>query len=166
MVISMLRVKYRIEGEKPDLLKILSKIDNEDFSVYEDGQILYLTVLLPDNKDMVELLRRLKPKKCRQSTQVSIVNKQIVPGKETYGQKFEFNQLGYKTKVQRRGYSFFVALNKLIALGNNINKGKELYAYVGRDTLGRSMLVVYLDGFPRNNGQSPESAEGTPFIEE
>lgn len=162
----MLRVKYKIEGEKPDLLKILSKIPNEDFSVHEDGATLYLTVVLPDNQSMIELLRRMKPKKFRLSTQVSIVNKQIVPGKETYDQKFEFNQLGYKTRVQRRGYSFFVALNKLIALGNNINKGKQLYAYVGRDTLGRNMLVVYLDGFPRNNGQIVESEESTPFLEE
>lgn len=162
----MLRVKYKIEGERPDLLKILSRIPNEDFSVYEDDVSLYLTVVLKDDTFMKELLRRLKPKKCRLGTQVSVINKQLVPGRDTYEQKFQFNQLGYKTRVQRRGYSYFLSISKLVALGNNIDKGKELFAYVGQDTFGRNMLVIYLDGFPRNNGHSTQVRENNSFLEE
>ncbi len=83
-----------------------------------------------------------------------------------YEQKFQFNQLGYKTKVQRRGYSYFLSINKLVALGNSIDKGKELFAYVGQDTFGRNMLVIYLDGFPKNNSQNKLLRENNSFLEE
>jgi len=161
----MLRVKYKIEGEKPDLLKILTNIQTEDFSIYEEVDILYLMVVLKDESVMNELLRRLRPKNFRQNTKVSIIDKQAIPGKDAYHQKFQFNHLGYKTKVQRRGYSFFLALNKLVALGHNINKGKELYAYLAQDTLGRGMLVVYLDGSPKNNPAPTGIKESNSFME-
>jgi len=161
----MLRVKYKIEGEKPDLLKILTNIQTEDFSIYEEVDILYLMVVLKDESVMNELLRRLRPKNFRSSTKVAIIDKQSIPTKDIFQQKFQFNHLGYTTKVQRRGYSYFLALNKLLALGHNINKGKELYAYLAQDTLGRGMLVVYLDGEPRNNHNNTNIKENNSFLE-
>lgn len=160
----MIRVKYKIEGEKPDLSKILLKIENDDFNVYEDASILYLTIVLKDENAMNELLRRLGPKNFRHTTKVTIIDKQVIPRKDIFQQKFQYNHLGYKTRVQRRGYSFFMALNKLVALGHNITKGKELYAYLAQDTLGRGMLIVYLDGDPRNN-QNHMVSDSASFLE-
>lgn len=161
----MIRVKYRIEGEKPDVHKILANIKTEDFSIYEEEGILYLIVVLGDIAVMNELLRRLRPKNFRQNTKVSIIEKQAIPGKDSCQQKFQFNHLGYKTRIQRRGYSFFMALNKMVALGHNISKGKELYAYLAQDTLGRGMLVVYLDGSPKNNPAAAQAVDNNCFLE-
>ena len=161
----MLRVKYKIEGEKPDLLKILSKIKNDDFPIMEDNDILYLTILLNDDQEMKELLRRLKPKNFRLSTNVEIIEKQLIAKKDEFEQKFSFSQLGYKTRIQRRGYSYAIGINKLLALGNNLNKGKEVYAYLGHDDFGRSMLLVYLDSFPRNNHIKPAFIEKSSFLQ-
>ena len=164
-VMKMLRIKYKIQGEKPDLLKILSKMQNDDYTIMEDNDIMYLTILLKDDQEMKELLRRLKPKNFRFSTNVEIVEKQMIAKKDEFEQKFSFSQLGYKTKVQRRGYSFAIGINKLLALGNNLNKGNELYVYSGHDDFGRSMLLIYLDRFPRNNHIKPVVIDRSSFIQ-
>jgi hypothetical protein len=161
----MLRVKYKIEGEKPDLMKILNKISDSDYTINEEANILYLTILITDEIAMRELLRRLRPKKNRQTTEVTIVDKSYLSSKASFEQKIRFNNLGYKPKIQRKGYSYFLSVNKLIALGNNLNQGMDLYAYLGEDNLGRSLLVVYLDGDPRTNNCGQAYAEANSFLE-
>ena len=161
----MLRIKYKIEGEKPDLMKILNKISDNEYNIYEEETALYLTILLKDEDSMRELLRRLRAKKHRKDTQVSIITKSYISKSNTFEQKIKFNHLGYKPKIQRKGYSFFLSVNKLIALGNSLRKGQELYAYLGEDGLGRSLLVVYLDGEPRTNNNGENIQDNNSFIE-
>ena len=161
----MLKVKYKIEGEKPDLMRILNKMSSDDYHIHEEGETLYLTILLEDEGEMRELLRRMSAKKCRKSTSVAIVSKSYVSSKNSFVQKVRFNHLGYKPKVQRKGYSYFLSVNKLIALGNNLEKGNELFAYLGEDGIGRSMLLVYLDGEPRTNHNGETVTESNSFLE-
>lgn len=161
----MLRVKYKIEGEKPDLMRIVNKMSDNDYNIYDDNDSLYLTILLKDEVSMRELLRRLRAKKHRKNTRVSIVTKAYVSKTNTFEQKIRFNHLGYKPKIQRKGYSYFLSVNKLIALGNSLEQGKELYAYLGEDGLGRSLLVVYLDGDPRTNNNKEVVKQFNSFLE-
>ena len=161
----MLRIKYRIEGERPDLMRILNNMPESDYNIHEDVDCVFVTILLSDEMAMRELLRRLRAKKHRKTTKVSIVTKAYVPKGHTFEQKIKFNHLGYKPMIQRKGYSYFLSINKLIALGNNLEKGRKLYAYLGEDTLGRSMLVVYLDGEPRTNNNGEAITENNSFLE-
>ena len=161
----MLKIKYKIKGEKPDIMKILNKLSDSDYTIHEDNDSLYITILLNDEIAMRELLRRLKAKKHRKETEVSIIAKSYVSKTNTFEQKIKFNHLGYKPKIQRKGYSFFLSVNKLIALGSNLERGKELYAYLGEDSLGRSLLVVYLDGEPRTNNNEENSNQYNSFLE-
>lgn len=165
MVMAMLRIKYKIEGEKPDLMRILNKMPESDYNIHEELDKLNLTILLKDELSMRELLRRLRAKKHRQSTKVTIVAKSYVSKTNTFEQMIRFNHLGYKPMIQRKGYSYFLSINKLIALGNNLEKGKKLYAYLGEDTLSRSILVVYLDGEPRTNTNGEVINENNSFLE-
>ena len=162
----MLKIKYKIEGEKPDLMRILNKMYDGDYNIFEDDDSLYLTMLLKDEVSMRELLRRLRAKKHRKTTKVTIVSKSYVSSSNTFEQKIRFNNLGYKPVIQRKGYSYFLSVNKLIAIGNNLEKGQKLYADLGEDKLGRSLLVVYLDGEPRTNHNGESVSEHNSFLEQ
>lgn len=61
-------------------------------------------------------------------------------------EKLTFKHLGYKPKIQKRGHSYFLTINKLIVVGNELEAKQELYAYLGENSLGRGILVIYLDG--------------------
>ena len=56
---------------------------------------------------------------------------------------------GWKTYLQQRRGTSKIAINKLIAVRAGLEKGQHLYCYLAKDRNGRSMVVVYLDGKPR-----------------
>ncbi len=59
--------------------------------------------------------------------------------------------IGWKSKVSKRRFTFSISMNKLVALGSNLEKGQILYSYLAEDKNNRPIIIVYLDGKPRNN---------------
>ncbi len=49
--------------------------------------------------------------------------------------------------LKRATYS--ISINKLVAEGNCIEKGQELYCYLAEDEEKRPMVIIYLDGKKR-----------------
>ena len=49
--------------------------------------------------------------------------------------------------LKRATYS--ISINKLVAEGNCLEKGEELYCYLAEDTDERPIVVIYLDGKKR-----------------
>jgi len=60
--------------------------------------------------------------------------------------KIKFLGMGWKSKVSQRRATYSISINKLIAEGNYLEKGEELYSYLAEDVKGRKIIVVYLDG--------------------
>ena len=59
--------------------------------------------------------------------------------------KFRVLGIGWKTKVSQKRSTFSVSINKLVAEGNCLEKGQELYSYLCEDSLGRKIIITYLD---------------------
>ena len=60
--------------------------------------------------------------------------------------KLKFLGIGWKTKVSLKRATYSVSISKLVAEGNCIEKGEELYSYLAEDEKGRKITVIYLDG--------------------
>ena len=56
---------------------------------------------------------------------------------------------GWKTYLQNRRGTSKITINKLVAVGAGLEKGQFLYCYLAKDKSDRSIVVVYLDGKPR-----------------
>ena len=63
--------------------------------------------------------------------------------------KKRFLGLGWKSKVMLKRATYSISINKLVAEGNCIEKGEELYCYLAEDSDDRSIIVIYLDGKKR-----------------
>ena len=60
--------------------------------------------------------------------------------------KLNFQNIGWKSKVMQKRATFSISINKLVAIGCTLEKGKELYCYLAQDKENRPLMVVYLDG--------------------
>lgn len=58
----------------------------------------------------------------------------------------KFNGLGWKSKIALKRATYSISINKLVAEGNCLEKGRELYCYLGEDDKQRKIVIVYLDG--------------------
>ena len=61
---------------------------------------------------------------------------------------------GWKTNLQKKRGTSKITINKIIAIGAGLEKGQVLYCYLARDKKERPMIVVYLDGRPRDSNQT------------
>ena len=60
--------------------------------------------------------------------------------------KVKFNGLGWKSKIALKRATYSISINKLVAEGNCLEKGKELYCYLAEEDHQRKVIIVYLDG--------------------
>ena len=60
--------------------------------------------------------------------------------------KKRFLGIGWKSKIIFKRTTAYISINKLVAEGCNLEKGKELYSYLAEDKEGRKIIVTYLDG--------------------
>jgi len=58
--------------------------------------------------------------------------------------------IGWKTKVAQKRSTFSITINKAVAVGSALQKGQELYCYLSEDDYGRPIVIIYLDGKPKN----------------
>jgi len=63
--------------------------------------------------------------------------------------KKRFLGLGWKSKIMLKRATYSISINKLVAEGNCLEKGEELYCYLAEDEDKRQIIVVYLDGNKR-----------------
>ena len=63
--------------------------------------------------------------------------------------KLKFLGLGWKSKIMQRRATYSVSINKLVAEGNCLEKGKELYCYLAENEEKRPIVIIYLDGKKR-----------------
>ena len=60
--------------------------------------------------------------------------------------KIKFSGLGWKSKLSMKRATYSISINKLVAEGNCLEKGKELYCYLAEDEKGRKIIITYVDG--------------------
>lgn len=73
--------------------------------------------------------------------------------------------IGWKTKLLRKGYTFYLAIAKIVAVGNALRPGQELYCYEADDKTGRPVLLAYLDGQPKDPTKEITLISSTTFIQ-
>jgi len=57
----------------------------------------------------------------------------------------KFLGIGWKTKISLKRATYSISINKLVAEGNCLEKGKNIYSYLAEDKKGRKVILVYLD---------------------
>lgn len=60
--------------------------------------------------------------------------------------------IGWKSKVGLKRATYSISINKLVAEGNCLEKGKELNCYLFEDLTERKVVIIYLDGGRKNEG--------------
>lgn len=60
--------------------------------------------------------------------------------------KKRFLGIGWKSKVALKRATYSISINKLVAEGNCLEKGQELYCYLAEDEEKRPIIIIYLDG--------------------
>jgi hypothetical protein len=63
--------------------------------------------------------------------------------------KKRFLGIGWKSKIMLKRATYSISINKLVAEGNCLEKGQELYCYLAEDKDSRKIMVAYLDGKKR-----------------
>ena len=64
--------------------------------------------------------------------------------------KRKFVGIGWRSRITLKRATYSISINKLVAEGNCLEKGKELYCYLAEENK-RPIIVVYLDGKKRKN---------------
>ena len=61
--------------------------------------------------------------------------------------KMEINlqNIGWKSKITQKRSTFSISINKLVALGCNLEKGQTLFSYLAKDKDKRPIMITYLD---------------------
>ena len=59
--------------------------------------------------------------------------------------KLKFLGIGWKSKICQKRATMYISINKLIVVGNCIEKGAMLYSYLTEDEKGRKVIITYLD---------------------
>ncbi|MBS3082178.1 hypothetical protein J4416_04595 [Candidatus Pacearchaeota archaeon] len=60
--------------------------------------------------------------------------------------KYKHLGIGWKSKVMLKRATYSISINKLVADGNCLEKGNELYCYLTEDEKNRKCVIIYLDG--------------------
>ena len=60
--------------------------------------------------------------------------------------RIKFMGIGWKSRIAMKRATYTISINKLVAEGNLLEKGKELNCYLGEDGSDRKVILVYLDG--------------------
>jgi len=60
--------------------------------------------------------------------------------------KIIYQNIGWKSKIMQKRATFSISINKLVATGCGLEKGKELYCYLAEDKDNRPIMLAYLDG--------------------
>ena len=63
----------------------------------------------------------------------------------------KFLGIGWKSKIALKRATYSISINKLVAEGNCLEKGQEVYCYLAEDKDSRPIVVLYLDGKKRKN---------------
>ena len=63
--------------------------------------------------------------------------------------KKRFLNIGWKSKISKKRETFSITINKAVAIGCGLVKGKILYCYLAEDETKRPIMIVYLDGKER-----------------
>ena len=63
--------------------------------------------------------------------------------------KINFQNIGWKSKVNQKRATLSISINKLVAVGCSLKKGQELYCYLASDKQKRPIIVIYLDSEER-----------------
>ncbi len=79
--------------------------------------------------------------------------------------KFLFiRNYGWMSKLVRRKNTYFLSINKAVAVGSRLQTGSVLYSYLAEDDTNRPIIITYLDGEPRHETQL-EMVSQTGFVE-
>lgn len=65
--------------------------------------------------------------------------------------KIKFQNVGWKSKIAKKRATYSISINKLVAIGANLEKGNTLYSYLAEDENKRVIIVTYLDGKKRKD---------------
>ncbi len=79
-----IRSKIKITGQKPNLIKILSKLSIPFFEISESNDGIILNVEVSSLKYLQELKRRLGAKKDRPNTRICILGWRKIPAISSY----------------------------------------------------------------------------------
>jgi len=60
--------------------------------------------------------------------------------------KYKDLGIGWKSKIMLKRATYSISINKLVAEGNCLEKGSELYCYLSEDEKNRKCVIIYLDG--------------------
>lgn len=60
-----------------------------------------------------------------------------------------FQNIGWKSKIAQKRVTLSISINKLVAIGCGLEKGKSIYCYVANDEKNRPLMIAYLDGKQR-----------------
>jgi len=61
-----------------------------------------------------------------------------------------FQNIGWKSKISQKRVTLSISINKLVVVGCDLEKGKDLYSYIAEDKQGRPIMITYLDGKKRD----------------
>ncbi|MFZ5955318.1 MAG: hypothetical protein ACOYT4_02735 [Nanoarchaeota archaeon] len=61
----------------------------------------------------------------------------------------KFLGIGWTSKIHKKRATYSISINKLVADGCCLERGKELYSYLAEDETERKIIIVYLDGKKR-----------------
>ena len=59
--------------------------------------------------------------------------------------KKRFLGIGWKSRIMLKRTTYSISINKLVAEGNCLEKGQDLYCYLAEDESKRPIIIVYLD---------------------
>jgi len=82
-----------------------------------------------------------------------------------HSKKIEFKNLGWISKVQKRKLTFFISISKVVAVGSALENGQQLYSYLGKAKENRDIILIYLDGKPRDKDKKIKLVNYNLFLE-
>lgn len=80
--------------------------------------------------------------------------------------EIEFKNLGWISKVQKRKLTYFLSISKVVAIGSALENGQKLYSYLCKDNEKRDIILIYLDGNPRDKNKKTKIVNYNLFLEE
>jgi len=63
--------------------------------------------------------------------------------------KYKDLGIGWKSRIMLKKATYSISINKLVAEGNCLQKGEDLYCYLVEDEKNRKCIIVHLDGKKR-----------------
>ena len=73
--------------------------------------------------------------------------------------------IGWESKVQVKKKTAYLSMSRLVFVGSCLNPGQTLYSYLAEDHLGRKLVMIYLDGNPRSDGETTQQFRYNTFLQ-